>query len=43
MYFAEKSENAGDAFLDELKHRGFRVVDLMKHHKGKSFQIFCRL
>lgn len=38
----KKSENAGDAFLDELKHRGFRVVDLMKHHKGKSFQIFCR-
>lgn len=43
MYFAEKSENAGDAFLDELTYRGFRVVDLMKHLQGEKFSNFLEI
>eukprot|EP00105_Crassostrea_gigas_P043311 XP_019927459.1 PREDICTED: uncharacterized protein LOC109620152 isoform X3 [Crassostrea gigas] len=39
----EKSGNAGDAFLDELTLRGFKVADLMKHLQDEKFSSFLQI
>lgn len=42
-YFVEKSHNAGDAFLDELIHRGFKVADLIEHLQDEKFSNFLQI
>lgn len=43
IVFVEKSDNAGDAFLDELTLRGFKVADLMKHLQDEKFSSFLQI
>lgn len=43
LFFVEKSGNAGDAFLDELTLRGFKVADLMKHLQDEKFSSFLQI